>query len=75
MTVYQVKEAIKELPDEMEVSLVIQCGKQIYCKEIESIKTQFVQDECLIVSAPMSKIYARVLEDSVPVKDNPILEG
>lgn len=75
MNVRQFKDALADLPDTMEVSLVIQCGKMIYCKQIEDVKTKFVEDEVLIVSEPMSTIFARALEDSVPVRDNPILEG
>ncbi len=75
MNVRQLKDAVADLPDTMEVSLVIQCGKILYCKQIEGIKTKFVADEALIVSEPMSTIFARALEDSVIAIDNPTLKG
>lgn len=50
MDIGKLKAEIADLPDYMEVSTIIPCGKKLYCRGLEDVKSQIIEGECLLVT-------------------------
>ena len=38
MNIGELKEEIADLPDDMEVSVIVPCGKKLYCRSLDAVK-------------------------------------
>ncbi len=56
MNIGRLKEEIADLPDDMEVSVVIPCGKKLYCRSLEDVKAKIIDGECLLVTEDVGTI-------------------
>lgn len=50
MNIGELKAEIADLPDDTEVSVVIPCGKKLYCRNLDAVKAQIIDSECLLVT-------------------------
>ena len=50
MNIGELKEEIADLPDDMEVSVIVPCGKKLYCRSLDAVKSQIIDSECLLVT-------------------------
>ena len=50
MNIGKLKAEIADLSDDMEVSVIIPCGKKLYCRSLEEVKSQIIDGECLFVT-------------------------
>lgn len=50
MNIGKLKAELADLPDDMEVSVVIPCSKKLYCRSLESVKAHIIDGECLLVT-------------------------
>lgn len=50
MNIGELKEEIADLPDDMEVSVIVPCGKKLYCRSLDTVKSQIIDSECLLVT-------------------------
>ena len=50
MNIGRLKAEIADLPDDMEVSVIIPCSKTMYCRSLDAVKSQIIDDECLLVT-------------------------
>ena len=50
MNIGELKEEIADLPDDMEVSVLVPCGKKLYCRSLDAVKSQIIDSECLLVT-------------------------
>ena len=50
MNIGKLKAEIADLPDDMEVSVIIPCSKTMYCRSLDAVKSQIIDDECLLVT-------------------------
>lgn len=56
MTIGELKAEITDLPDDMEVSVIIPCGKKLYCRSLEDVKSQIIDGECLLITEDVGVI-------------------
>ena len=56
MNIGKLKTEIADLSDDMEVSVIIPCGKKLYCRGLEDVKSQIIDGECLLVTEDISTI-------------------
>lgn len=47
MNIGRLKAEIADLPDDMEVSVIVPCSKTMYCRSLDAVKSQIIDDECL----------------------------
>ena len=50
MNIGELKAKIADLPDDMEVSVIIPCGKKLYCRNLDAVKSHVIDEECLLVT-------------------------
>lgn len=50
MNIGKLKAEIAALPDDMEVSVIVPCGKKLYCRSLDNVKSQIIDSECLLVT-------------------------
>ena len=50
MNIGELKEEIADLPEDMEVSVIVPCGKKLYCRSLDAVKSQIIDSECLLVT-------------------------
>ena len=50
MNIGELKEEIADIPDDMEVSVIVPCGKKLYCRSLDAVKSQIIDSECLLVT-------------------------
>ena len=50
MNIGELKAKIANLPDDMEVSVLIPCSKKLYCRSLDTVKSQIIDSECLLVT-------------------------
>ena len=50
MNIGELKAKIAALPDDMEVSVIVPCGKKLYCRSLDAVKSQIIDSECLLVT-------------------------
>ena len=56
MNIGELKAKIADLPDDMEVSVIIPCGKTLYCRSLDTVKSQIIDGECLLVTEDIGVI-------------------
>lgn len=56
MDIGRLREEIADLPEDMEVSAIIPCGKKLYCRGFEDVKSQIIDGECLLVTEDVGVI-------------------
>ena len=56
MNIGKLKTEIADLPDDMEVSVIIPCGKKLYCRGLEDVKSKIIDGECLLVTEDVGVI-------------------
>lgn len=56
MDIGRLREEIANLPEDMEVSVIIPCGKKLYCRGLEDVKSQIIDGECLLVTEDVGVI-------------------
>lgn len=50
MTIGELKAKIADLSDDTEVSVIIPCSKKLYCRSLDTVKSQIIDSECLFVT-------------------------
>ena len=65
MNIGKLKVEIADLPDDMEVSVVIPCGKKLYCRGLEEVKSQIIDGECLLVTEDVGVIADKDLAETI----------
>ena len=50
MNIGELKAKIADLPDDMEVSVIVPCGKKLYCRNLDDVKSHVIDGECLLVT-------------------------
>lgn len=65
MNIGKLKTEIADLPDDMEVSVIIPCGKKLYCRGLEDVKSQIIEDECLLVTEDVGVIADKDLAETI----------
>ena len=50
MDIGRLREEIADLPEDMEVSVIVPCGKKLYCRSLDAVKSQIIDSECLLVT-------------------------
>lgn len=65
MNIGKLKTEIANLPDEMEVSAIIPCGKKLYCRGLEYVKSQIIDCECLLVTEDVGVIADKDLAETI----------
>lgn len=50
MNIGKLKAEIADLPDDTEVSVIVPCGKKLYCRSLDTVKSQIIDSECLLVT-------------------------
>ena len=56
MNIGRLKAEIANLPDDMEVSVIVPCSKTMYCRSLDAVKSQIIADECLLVTEDVGVI-------------------
>ena len=56
MNIGELKAKIAALPDDMEVSVIIPCDKKLYCRSLDTVKSQIIDSECLLVTEDIGVI-------------------
>ena len=56
MNIGELKEEIAALPDDMEVSVIVPCGKKLYCRSLDAVKSHIIDSECLLVTEDIGVI-------------------
>lgn len=56
MNIGKLKAEIADLPDDMEVSVIIPCGKTLYCRSLDAVKAMHMLSECLLVTEDVGVI-------------------
>lgn len=56
MNIGKLKAETANLPDDMEVSVIIPCGKKLYCRSLEDVKAQIIDGECLLITEDVGVI-------------------
>ena len=56
MNIGELKAKIADLPDDMEVSVIVPCGKKLYCRNLDDVKTHIIDSECLLVTEDVGVI-------------------
>ena len=56
MNIGRLKAEIADLPDDMEVSVIIPCSKTMYCRSLDAVKSQIIDEECLLVTEDVGVI-------------------
>lgn len=65
MNIGKLKAEIADLPDDMEVSVIIPCRKKLYCRDLEDVKSQIIDGECLLVTEDVGVIADKDLAECV----------
>lgn len=65
MNIGKLKTEIADLPDDMEVSVIIPCGKKLYCRGLEDVKSQIIDGECLLVTEDVGVIADKDLTETI----------
>lgn len=50
MNIGKLKAEIADLPDDTEISVIVPCGKKLYCRSLDTVKSQIIDSECLLVT-------------------------
>ena len=56
MNIGELKAKIADLPDDTEVSVIVPCGKKLYCRSLDTVKSQIIDSECLLVTEDIGVI-------------------
>lgn len=56
MNIGELKAKTSDLPDDMEVSVIIPCSKKLYCRSLDAVKSQIIDSECLLVTEDVGVI-------------------
>ena len=56
MNIGKLKAEIADLPDDMEVSVIIPCDKKLYCRSLDTVKSHVIDEECLLVTEDVGVI-------------------
>lgn len=65
MDIGKLKAEIADLPDDMEVSVIIPCGKKLYCRSLDDVKSQIINGECLLVTEDVGVIADKDLAETI----------
>lgn len=65
MNIGKLKTEIADLPDDMEVSVIIPCGKKLYCRSLEEVKSQIIDGECLLITEDVGIIADKDLAECI----------
>lgn len=65
MIIGELKAEIANLPDDMEVSVIIPCGNKLYCRSLEDVKSQIIDGECLLVTEDVGVIADKDLAEYI----------
>lgn len=50
MNIGELKAKIATLSNDTEVSVIVPCGKKLYCRSLDAVKSQIIDSECLLVT-------------------------
>ena len=56
MNIGELRAKIADLPDDMEVSVIVPCGKKLYCRNLADVKSHVIDEECLLVTEDIGVI-------------------
>lgn len=65
MNIGKLKAEIADLPDDTEVSVVIPCGKKLYCRSLAAVRSQIIDDECLLVTEEVGVVADKDLVETL----------
>lgn len=65
MNIGKLKAEIADLPDDMEVSVIIPCNKKMYCRSLDAVKSQIIEYECLLVTEDVGVIADKDLAETL----------
>ena len=65
MNIGELKAKIADLPADMEVSVIVPCGKKLYCRNLDAIKAHIIDGECLLVTEDVGVVADKDLAECV----------
>lgn len=65
MNIGELKVKIADLPDDMEVSVIVPCGKKMYCRNLDDVKSHVIDGECLLVTEDIGVIADKDLAEGL----------
>ena len=65
MDIGKLKSEIADLPDDMDVSVIIPCGKKLYCRGLEDVTSQIIDGECLLITEDVGVIADKDLAEYI----------
>lgn len=65
MNIGKLKAEIADLPDDTEVSVIVPCGKKLYCRSLVAVRAQIIDSECLLVTEEVGVVADKDLAETL----------